>query len=113
MDEQRSHRARDRWRIRSTEESDRWLHHEMASPEPGPEPAEEEVAAKQILVEQLLSCLTPLQREAVELCVMNNLPNHVAAELLNCRPNTIDKRLERARKRMRLQAEQLAKRLAE
>lgn len=113
MHGERSHRARDRWRIRSTEESDRWLHHEMASPEPEPEPHPEEVAAKQILVGELLSCLTPLQREAVELCVMNNLPNHVAAELLGCRPNTIDKRLERARKRMKQHAAELTERLAD
>jgi RNA polymerase sigma factor (sigma-70 family) len=111
MDEQRSHRARDRWRIRSTEESDRWLYHEVPEPEQYVEPHPEEVAAKELLAEELLSCLTPLQREAVELCVMNNLPNHVAAELLGCRPNTIDKRLERARKRMRAHASELADRL--
>jgi len=89
---------------------ERWLYREAVQAEAEPEPSPEETAAKELLAGELLSCLTPLQRETVELVVMNGVPNHIAAQLLGCRPNTVDKRLERARRRMEQHAAAIIRR---
>lgn len=103
----RSHHRRDRWHLLSDDTSQSWVHHQQSGWELD-EPDPEEHVAKELIVEELLSCLTPLQREAIELTVMNGLPNHTAAELAGCSPNAMDKRLERARRKLAKRAAQLS-----
>lgn len=102
----RSHHRLDRWHLHSEDASEAWAYHQQPDWDQA-EPDPEEAVAKELLAEQLLACLTPLQREAVELIVMHGLPNHTAAELAGCTPNAMDKRLERARRKLAKRAGQI------
>ena len=103
----RSHHRLDRWHLHSDDSSESWAFHQQPEWEQE-EPDPDESVAKELLASELLDCLTPLQREAVELVVMNGLPNHTAAELAGCSPNAMDKRLERARRKLSKKARQLS-----
>lgn len=72
----------------------------MVEPLP-PEPASPEKLAA---ADHLLNSLSPAQREAVELCIMQGMSHSNAADLLNISVNAVDQRLCRARKIMKRNA---------
>lgn len=103
----RSHHRRDRWHLHSEDSSEAWAFHQQPEWEQD-EPDPDASAAKELMAEALLSCLTPLQREAIELTVMAGLPHHTAAALVNCSPNAMDKRVERAKRALAKRAAELS-----
>jgi DNA-directed RNA polymerase specialized sigma24 family protein len=104
----RSHHRLDRWHLHSEDSSESWAYHQQPEWEQSP-PDPAASAAKEALAEELLACLTPLQREAIELTVMAGLPHHTAASLVGCSPNAMDKRVERARRTLARRASQLSR----
>lgn len=106
--EPRSHKARDRWhaselpdtRNGETHDPATWLYQNMVEPEePQPNSPEKENAAA-----ALLNTLSPAQREAVELCIMQGMSHGNAADLLGISVNAVDQRLCRARRIMKRNA---------
>jgi len=108
IDTYRQHKRRDRWHAsemaRRHKDADIdesvWLHNNAIIPEQPGESSPETIAAAQ----QLLSCLSPAQREAVELCIMQGISHGDAADLLGISENAIDQRLSRARRAMQREA---------
>lgn len=108
----RSHKARDRWHAselpstRKGEDQDpaAWLHRNMVIPEKPGENSPEKVEA----ANHLLAQLSPAQRDAVVLCIMEGVTHGAAAELLGISVNAVDQRLSRARRIMQRAADEAA-----
>lgn len=108
IDVYRQHKRRDRWHASETTgrhkdadiDESVWLYHNAVIPEePGETSPEKQAAA-----DTLLNLLSPAQREAVELCIMQGLSHGDAATILGISENAIDQRLSRARRIMRRHA---------
>lgn len=108
----RSHKAKDRWHAselptsRNGEDRDpaAWLHRNMVVPEKPGENTPEKVEAAELLLNEL----SPAQRDAVVLCIMEGLSHGDAAEMLGISVNAIDQRLCRARRIMQRASDRAA-----
>jgi RNA polymerase sigma factor (sigma-70 family) len=108
----RQHKRRDRWH--ASESTGRhkdadvdesvWLYHNAVVPQEPQESSQEKINAATHLLEKL----SPAQREAVELCIMQGISHGDAAELLGISENAIDQRLSRARRIMKRHAQEAA-----
>jgi RNA polymerase sigma factor (sigma-70 family) len=108
----RQHKRRDRWH--ASESTGRhkdadvdesvWLYHNAVVPQEPGESTPEKLGAAELL----LSKLSPAQREAVELCIMQGISHGDAADLLGISENAIDQRLSRARRIMKRHAQEAA-----
>lgn len=101
----RQHKRRDRWHASESTSRHKdvdvdesvWLYHNAIIPEEPGESTPEKIAAANLL----LSKLSPAQREAVELCIMQGISHGDAADILGISENAVDQRLSRARRIMR------------
>lgn len=100
----RSHHSRDRWRYErldaDMDHRDIWLErNRLKGTDAERDNTDDE--AKALIASAFLDVLSPSQREVVQLVIMEAVPHSAAALMLGISRSAVDKRVERARKKLR------------